>query len=541
MNYAKTIMSVVMAVIVASGLNACDSGEMSDKSATTKQQASSKETAMEHAIKHLDPKYVCPMHPNVVKDEPGNCPICGMQLVEKEADAPATSGAGKKILYWVAPMDPSFKRDKPGKSPMGMDLVPVYDEGDGSAVKISPATVQNLGVRTAKARRGKLWKRIDTVGYVDFDENMISHVHLRTDGWIEKLVVKSQGERVKKGDLLFELYSPTLVNAQDEYIQALRSNNTRLMNASKDRLIALGISSDQITQLAKTRRSRQRVKIYASQDGIVSNLMAREGMYVKPRMEIMTLADLSSIWIQVEVFERQAEWVKVGKPAEMRLSYLPGRVWEGNVEYVYPSLDPMTRTIRTRLKFKNPDEALKPNMFADVTIFGGGKVDVVKIPREALIRSGGEERVILSMGEGRFQPRKVVSGIESGDEIEILSGLKGGEDVVTSSQFLLDSEASIKASLNRMNNDEKSAMNTVDDKAKHVTAKGIIRALMPEENKLNVSHEPIPELGWPDMTMDFDLAKGVSLEGIKPGSRIEFDMMKGKNGYEITAIRKAGE
>ena len=273
----------------------------------------------------------------------------------------------------------------------------------------------------------------------------------------------------------------------------------------------------------------------------MSNLMAREGMYVKPRMEIMTLADLSSIWIQVEVFERQAEWVKVGKPAEMRLSYLPGRVWEGNVEYVYPSLDPMTRTIRTRLKFKNPDEALKPNMFADVTIFGGGKVDVVKIPREALIRSGGEERVILSMGEGRFQPRKVVSGIESGDEIEILSGLKGGEDVVTSSQFLLDSEASIKASLNRMNNDEKSAMNTVDDKAKHVTAKGIIRALMPEENKLNVSHEPIPELGWPDMTMDFDLAKGVSLEGIKPGSRIEFDMMKGKNGYEITAIRKAGE
>ncbi|NNG14266.1 MAG: efflux RND transporter periplasmic adaptor subunit, partial [Gammaproteobacteria bacterium] len=316
------------------------------------------DTAVEHAEKHLDPKYVCPMHPNIVQEEPGNCPICGMNLVEKEVEKPKE----KKILYWVAPMDPNFRQEGPGKSPMGMDLIPFYaeDDSDDNAITVSPAIVQNLGVRTAKAELGKLWKRVDSVGYVDFDENRISHVHLRTEGWIDKLVVKSEGERVKKGDLLFELYSPTLVNAQDEYIQALRSNNKRLISASQDRLRALGVDNQQINKIKKTRKTEQLIKIRASQDGIISKLNAREGMFVKPRMEIMTLADLSTIWIQVEVFERQAEWVKEGKPAEITVSYLPGRSWEGSVEYVYPSLDPKTRTLRARLRFDNPDESLKP-------------------------------------------------------------------------------------------------------------------------------------------------------------------------------------
>jgi len=537
MKFVK-LSSIALTTIIALSLVGCDSDMPSSAG-----KGMEKETAVEHALKHADPTYVCPMHPTIVQNEPGKCTICGMDLVKREPEEPASSGGEKKILYWVAPMDPNFKRDEPGKSPMGMDLVPVYDEGSGASVKISPEIVQNLGVRTAPAEVGKMWKRIDTVGYVDYDENMISHVHLRTDGWIEKLVIKSEGERVKKGELLFELYSPTLVNAQDEYIQALRSKNKRLIQASKDRLQALGVSKGQIRNLAKTRRSQQRVKIFAPQDGIVSNLMAREGMYVKPRMEIMTLADLSSIWIQVEVFERQAEWVQEDKPAEIRLSYLPGRVWEGNVEYVYPSLDPRTRTLKTRLKFKNPDESLKPNMFADVTIYGGGKSNVVKIPREALIRTGSEERVILSVGEGRFQPRQVVSGIESGDYIEIISGLDGGEQVVTSSQFLIDSEASIKASLNRMQTPQmdKSMDDKAMDSSKHVTGKGVIREVMPGESKLNMSHDPIPELGWPDMTMDFDVANDIKIDGLTPGTAIEFDMMEGKNGYEITAIRKTGE
>ena len=452
----------------------------------------------------------------------------------------------KEILYWVAPMDPNFRRDEPGQSPMGMDLVPFYKEegGDDNAVRISPTVVQNLGVRTKQAEVGKLWKRVDSVGYVDFDENMISHVHLRTEGWIEKLVVKSEGERVKKGELLFELYSPTLVNAQDEYLQALRSKNRRLVNASYERLRALGVEKGQINRIKKTGKAEQLVKVRASQDGIVSKLNAREGMFVKPRMEVMTLADLSSIWIQVEIFEREANWVKVGKPAEITLSYLPGRKWEGTVEYVYPSLDPRTRTLRARLKFDNPDESLKPNMFANVVIFGGATQDMVSIPTEALIRTGDSERVIISLGEGKFAPQNVVSGIESGDRIQIIKGLQGNEYVVTSSQFLLDSEASIKASLNRMTDPAPEMDMANDAKAsmagsKMVTGKGVVRGVMSEDGKVNLSHDPIQELGWPSMTMDFRLADGVSTKDLKPGMAVEFDLMEKDDVYMIDAIRPA--
>ena len=529
------------AVALSVSLAACDSSDQAPAA-----DGMQEETAIEHAGKHLDPKYVCPMHPNIIEDEPGNCPICGMELVEKEQEKPVARKE-REILYWVAPMDPNYRRDEPGKSPMGMDLIPFYSEeggDDSGAVTVSPATVQNLGIRTASAEVGKLWKRVDTVGYVDFDENRISHVHLRTEGWIDRLVVNSEGARVKEGDLLFELYSPTLVNAQDEYLQAMRSNNRRLLAASHDRLRALGVDEQQINMIKKTRKPEQLIKIRASQDGIVAKLNAREGMFVKPQMEVMTLADLSTIWIQVEVFERQANWVKAGKPAEITVPYLPGRTWEGAVEYVYPSLDPQTRTLRARLRFANPDESLKPNMFVNVTVFGGAERDVVSIPREALIRTGEGERVIISLGEGRFAPREVVSGIESGERVEILKGLKGNEEVVTSAQFLLDSEASIKAGLNRMSEPE---MQTDMDMQKNmpdskmITGKGMLRELMPDERKINVSHEPIPALGWPDMTMDFRVAEKVSLEGLKPGQAIEFDMVEKDDVYIIEAIRPVAE
>lgn len=319
----------------------------------------------------------------------------------------------KEILYWVAPMDPNYRRDKPGKSPMGMDLIPVYADGeeDGSTVTIKPEVVQNLGVRTAMAERSRLWRGIDTVGYVDYDESKLSHIHLRTRGWIEKLYVESEGDRVKKGDPILEIYSPELVNAQEEYVQAVRLGNKSMLRASRDRLIALGIPLDQIKQLAKTRKIRQRVTIYAPQDGVVATLPIRDGMYVKPETRIMSLADLSSVWVQAEVFERQANWVRNGNPADIRLSYLPGREWEGKVQYIYPSLDSKTRTLRVRMRFDNPDEALKPNMYANVKIYGGPREDVIVIPLEALIRTGREERVLIALGEGRFEARPVRSGI----------------------------------------------------------------------------------------------------------------------------------
>lgn len=366
--------------------------------------------------------------------------------------ARAAAEEDRDILYWVAPMDPNYKRDKPGKSPMGMDLVPVYadDNAQQNIVSIDPEIVQNLGVRKAAAERTRLWRGIDTVGYVDYDESRVSHIHLRTEGWIENLTVKSEGERVSKGDRLFDLYSPELVNAQKEFVTALTSGNKSLIRASQARLSALGVADEQIEQVRKTRETRQHIRVYAPQDGVVSALMVREGMFVKPAMNVMSLGDLSTVWLLAEVFERQADWVKVGQAAEVRLGYLPGKLWQGKVEYIYPSLDPKTRTLKVRLRFDNPDEGLKPNMYASVRIFGGPRENIVVIPLEGLIRTGRDERVIIALGDGRFEARDVIAGIESGDYVEIVRGVDEGETVVVSGQFLIDSEASMRASLKRM-------------------------------------------------------------------------------------------
>jgi len=413
----------------------------------------SDESTMSATEKEID-YWVAPMDANYRRDKPGKSPM-GMDLVPVYKETPAEKKE-KRIDYWVAPMDPNFRRDKPGKSPMGMDLVPVYveDEDDSGAVSISPAIVQSLGVRTAPVERGRLGRMIDTVGYISFDESLVGHLHLRVEGWIEKLYVSYEGERVKKGDALFELYSPTLVNAQEEYLEALRTNNQRLIRSSRDRLLSLDISADQIAELKKTRKVKQNVTYYAMQDGIVTSMNAPVGMYVKPATRVMSLVDLSRVWVQVEVFERQANWVKQGQPAEMTLSFIPGRVWEGDVVYVYPELNRKTRTVKVRLQFENPDESLKPNMYANVKLYSGIKRDILIVPTEAVINSGRMTRVLIARGEGKFIPREVTIGIESGDYTEILSGLQEGEKVVTSGQFLIDSEASLKGSLKRMGDEE---------------------------------------------------------------------------------------
>jgi len=369
----------------------------------------------------------------------------------------AANNSERKALYWVAPMDPNYRRDEPGKSPMGMDLVPVYaDELDGQpgVVSIDPTIVSNLGVRTAKAQFGALSRRIETVGYVGYDEDTVQHVHTRVDGWIERLVTKSSGDAVEKGQLLFELYSPTLVNAQQEYLTALGSNNKLLLTASTNRLEALGIGESQIERLKKERTVHQRVRVYAEADGVIANLGVREGIYVTPATEIMSVAKLDKIWVLAEVFERQAAWVKAGQPATVELDYLPGESWRGVVDYVYPELDPKTRTLKVRLRFENAAATLRPNMFSRVIIEAEGYGDVVHVPREAVIRGGSIDRVVVALGQGRFHAKPVRLGIESGDRVAIRSGILAGEDIVVSGQFLIDSESNIESALSRMESSE---------------------------------------------------------------------------------------
>jgi Cu(I)/Ag(I) efflux system membrane fusion protein len=370
--------------------------------------------------------------------------------------SPAHSGDGeqeREILYWVAPMDPNFRRDEPGKSPMGMDLRPVYaDQVDAvpGTVKIDPTVVNNLGVRSAAAEVGPLSRRIETVGYIGYDEDTLQHVHTRVDGWIETLATKATGDPVEKGQLLFELYSPTLVNAQQEYLATLASGNAMLQSASRDRLAALGVTGSEIERLQRERTASQRVRVYAEADGVIAHLGVREGIFVTPATEVMSVARLDRVWVLAEVFERQAAWVAPGQQAEVELDYLPGRKWQGTVDYVYPELDATTRTLKVRIRFNNEGEVLRPNMFARVTLLGTATEPVVHVPREALIRGGDVDRVVLSLGDGRFRSQEVEIGIESGDRIAILEGLSAGDRIVTSGQFLIDSESDIESGLSRM-------------------------------------------------------------------------------------------
>jgi len=371
----------------------------------------------------------------------------------------------REILYYEAPMDKNFRRDKPGQSPMGMDLVPVYadEQGmDADALWINAAVENNIGVRTDRAIRADLAREVSTVGFIAIDEELSTHVHVRTSGWIEKLHRKTVGESVRKGELIFSLYSPDLVNAQAEYIQAIRLKQISLKNASAERLKSLGMMDSQIKEVEASGKVKQLIEIRAPQDGVITALMVGEGMFISPSETVFSLADLTEVWVQVEVFEGQSDWVKKGQMARMTLPFLPGESWSGTVDYVYPIVDPVSRTVQVRLSFENARGRLKPNMYGEISIDAAPALDVVSIPREALIRTGKTDRVVLALGGGRYRPAEVVAGRETGDRVEIKQGLSAGETVVVSGQFLLDSEASINGAFLRLMNagpDEGDPMN----------------------------------------------------------------------------------
>lgn len=366
---------------------------------------------------------------------------------------------GKVPLYWVAPMNPNYKSDKPGKSPMGMELIPVYEGGsDGTdtgpgIIKISPDVVNNLGVRTILAERKTLHTEIQTVGYVAYDEDQLIHIHPRVEGWIEKLYVKAAGDPVKKGQPLYEIYSPELVNAQEELLLALDRNSQRLIQAAEDRLKALQLPNEAVRQLTQSKKVKQTITFYAPQGGVVDNLNVREGFFVQPGTTLMSIGALDQVWVEAEVFERQVSEVRVGLPVTMSLDYLPGKEWQGKVDYVYPTLDSKTRTVKVRLRFNNEDYVLKPNMFAQVIIHTKSSANILLVPREAVIRTGNVNRVVLALGEGRFKSIAIKVGRISEESAEILSGLEEGERIVTSAQFLLDSESSKTSDFKRMHHE----------------------------------------------------------------------------------------
>jgi Cu(I)/Ag(I) efflux system membrane fusion protein len=391
---------------------------------TAREGATEGESALEHAARHLDVTYVCPMHPDIVRDEPASCPICGMDLVARE------------------------------RGPVEEERPPVT---------LGAPVVQNMGVRTAPVERGTLWKYIRTQGTVAYDDDRLLQVHPRTAGWIENLYVRTDGVRVERKDDLADYFSPVVLWAQQEYIETLEAGEVESFGTGKaspaqifreradvGMLRYLKVPNMDVMGLERTMEPREIVPIRAPQGGVIVKHNVREGMFVTPLDAMFTIVDLSEVWVMVDIFEHQLAWVRPGLSAEVTTPAYPGRTWEGRVEFVYPEVHPRARTLRARLEFDNPEELLLPNMFVEAVIYGGPKRDTLILPREALILSGEREIVVKALDGGRFQPIEVKTGMWRDDRVEILEGLNEGDQVVVSGQFLIDSESNLQASFLRM-------------------------------------------------------------------------------------------
>ncbi|OGT22214.1 MAG: efflux transporter periplasmic adaptor subunit [Gammaproteobacteria bacterium RBG_16_57_12] len=382
-------------------------------------------------------------------------------------DAPGVvQPAERRVLFYRHPMNPEITTPAPAKDDMGMDYVPVYaDEAQGEGVaSIDPAVVQNMGMRTAPVARVDLRRDIRAVGRVQVSEERIARMHPRTEGWVEKLYVARTGEPVSKGAMLLSLYSPQLVASQQEYLLALNSRETfrespfpdirrgaeELVESARERLLLFGVPEHQLHELEQDRQIMKNLHLHSPFDGVVMEMGVREGQYVTPETELYLLADLSVIWVSVDVYEQDLPWIKVGDWAQLQVAALPGREFKGRVTYIYPYLEEKTRTAKVRLELTNPGLGLKPDMFANVTLRAGTRDNVLAVPREALIRTGTQDKVMLALGEGRFRPAVVKTGVESSDQVEIVAGLEEGQQVVLSGQFLIDAEASLQGATQRM-------------------------------------------------------------------------------------------
>jgi membrane fusion protein, copper/silver efflux system len=360
----------------------------------------------------------------------------------------------REVLYWYDPMVPSQHFDQGGKSPfMDMQLVPKYaDEGGGTTggIAIDPRIVQNLGIRLATVESGQLARDISTVGLVAVDEHRIQAIQVRAAGWVEQLAVRAAGDPVRRGQLLASVYSPDLLATQNEFLIALDSGNAGLIDAARERLRLSGLAESQIAHVEKTRKAERRVAYYAPFDGYVMELGVRQGSSVQPETMLFQLADLGSVWINADVPEAQAAWVKAGDPAQAEVTALPGQRFSGRVDYIYPELVPETRTLKVRVVIKNSDGRLRPGMFAMTHFQGAPKPDVLMVPSEAVIRTGERSVVIIAQDATHFVPAVIKTGAEYAGKTEIIEGLSAGQQVVASGQFLLDSEANLRGAFENL-------------------------------------------------------------------------------------------
>lgn len=415
--------------------------------------------------------YRNPMNPTITSAVPAQDEM-GMDYIAVYADSDSKSGANKqrKILFYRNPMNPTITSAVPAQDDMGMDYIPVYEDGDDNAsessgtVKIDPVTVQNIGVRTVKAEQQELSRTLRAVGRIAFDEARLAKLHPKTKGWIDKLMVDNTGAVVKKDDILLSIYSPQLVSSQEEYLLALKNKQVLsdssfadirqgaidLVKTSRERLELLDVPSHQIMELEQTGQIKKQIHIHSPVNGIVMKVGAREGQYVTPTTQLYMLADLSKVWVFVDVYEYELPWVSVGDKVEMQLTGIPGKVFKGRLAYVYPYAEAKTRTVKVRLEFNNPKRELKPDMFADVIIHASRQVNAITVPSQAIVRSGTREQVFIVRAPGKFEPREVKLGVTANGMTQIIEGVQLGEEVVASALFLIDSESKLREATAKM-------------------------------------------------------------------------------------------
>lgn len=404
--------------------------------------------------------YTCGMHPSVIQDHPGNCPICGMKLTpirKQTGDAPA---GARKVEFYKSTMNPGETSPTPAKDSMGMDMVPVYGDAGGpanpSAIAVDAATQQNMNLRTAEVQRGPLRKTIRTLGAIDYNETTLADVTTKFKGWIEKLNVDATGQLVHRGEPMFELYSPELYSAEEEFLLAL-AGSTNDPGAATLRATAAGklkffdVPDAVIAELENTRTLRKALPVAAPMSGFVIEKNVVAGQMVDAGMKLYRIADLGIVWVIAQVYEQDLAYVRLGQEAIVKVASLPDREFRGRVAFVYPTVDEKTRTARVRLEFENPGYFLKPGMFVSALIHAELEGSAVLVPESAVLRSGAKNTVFVALDGGKFEGRDVTLGVEAENSmIQVTSGLKAGERVVTSGQFLLDSESQLREAIEKM-------------------------------------------------------------------------------------------
>jgi len=453
------------------------------------------------------------------------------RMTATQPPAPAAPGVdpARKPLYWYDPMYPQHKFDKPGKSPyMDMQLVPKYADEAGSegTVAISPRVVQNLGVRTAEAKMGSLERRFEAVGSIAYNERGVVQLQARAQGFVEKLHARAPLDPVAKGAPLVEILVPEWAGAQEEYLLLRKHESPELKalaQAARQRLMLLGMSEAEIAAVERDGRTRARFTLASPISGVIAELGVREGMTVMPGATLFRIVDLSTVWLIAEVPETQAALVQPGARVSAHVAAYPGATFEGRVGAILPEVNAATRTLRTRIELSNPGGRLKPGMFASAAFSSAPAGETVLVPSEAVIRTGERSFAIVEAAKGRFRAAPVEIGRESGGPSEIRSGLKAGDKVVLSGQFLIDSEASLSATVARLEGGSEAPPGAAPAGGLH-KGRGTVTAVDAARGRVELDHEPIASIKWPQMKMGFVVRDKAQLAPLKEGDTVEFEL-----------------